>query len=250
MKGEKKAPSRVLLVSYPKIVFLYPTIVVSLAAALYLSIAGQPLDTASTGAVVLSVVFLGVWTMNLVVLAFDFPRTSSLSLVFLVIAVVMGLVLLSVLKPDVLPYVAGKLRGFQPLANASFYWAFSISLGLATLGAIIVARFDCWEARPNELLHHQGLWSDLDRFSAPGVRIDKEITDVFEYLLLQSGRLILHIGNERHAVVLDNVPFISRKEKALTRLLGTLQVDVRSEGAGPDRAADAERPEGTGADGP
>ena len=250
MNGEMKVPSKIVLVSYPKIVFLYPTIVVSLAAALYLSFAGQPLDTASTGAVVLSVVFLGVWTMNLVVLAFDFPRTSSLSLVFLVIAVVMGLVLLSVLKPDVLPYVAGKLRGFQPLANASFYWAFSISLGLATLGAMIVARFDCWEARPNQLLHHQGLWSDLDRFPAPGVRIDKEITDVFEYLLLQSGRLILHIGNERHAVVLDNVPFISRKEKALTRLLGTLQVDVRSAGAGPDRAADAERPEGTGADGP
>ena len=95
---------------------------------------------------------------------------------------------------------------------------------------MIVARFDCWEARPNELLHHQGLWGDLDRFPAPGVRIDKEITDVFEYLLLQSGRLILHIGSERRAVVLDNVPFITRKEKALTQLLGTLQVDVRPEG--------------------
>ena len=32
------------------------------------------------------------------------------------------------------------------------------------------------------------------------------------------------------AVVLENVPFIKRKEKALTRLLGTLQVDVRPEG--------------------
>jgi hypothetical protein len=65
------------------------------------------------------------------------------------------------------------------------------------------------------------------------VRIEKEITDVFEYLLLQSGRLILHIGNERRAVVLDNVPFITRKEKDLTQLLGTLQVDVRSEGGSP-----------------
>jgi hypothetical protein len=64
------------------------------------------------------------------------------------------------------------------------------------------------------------------------VRIDKEITDVFEYLLLQSGRLVLHISNERRVVVLDNVPFITRKEKALTRLLGTLQVDVRPEVGG------------------
>jgi hypothetical protein len=233
MKGEERAPSRIILVSYPKIVFLYPTIVVSLVAAIYLSLVRPPLDTTNTEAIVLSVVFLGVWATNLVVLAFDFPRTSSLSLFFLLVAVVTGGVLLCVLKPGVLPYVAEKLRAFHPLANATFYWAFSLSLGLAALGAMIVARFDCWEARPNELLHHQGLWGDLDRFPAPGVRIDKEITDVFEYLLLHSGRLILHISNERRAVVLDNVPFITRKEKALTRLLGTLQVDVRSEGGGP-----------------
>ncbi len=233
MEGEKKAPSRILLVSYPKIVFLYPTFVVSLAAAIYLSLTRQPVDTTSTEAIVLSVVFLGVWTTNLVVLGFDFPRTSSLSLFLLFVAAAMGCVLLSVLKPEVLPYVAERLREFHPLANASFYWTLSISLGLATLGAMIVARFDCWEARPNQLLHHQGLWGDLDRFPAPGVRVDKEISDVFEYLLLQSGRLILHIGSEKRAVVLDNVPFITRKEKALTQMLGTLQVAVRPEGAGP-----------------
>ncbi|MHB1035247.1 MAG: hypothetical protein ACYC35_19340 [Pirellulales bacterium] len=233
MKAEEKAPSRILLVSYPKIVFLYPTVVVALAAAIYLSLARPPLDAANTEAILLSVVFLGVWATNLVVLAFDFPRTSSLSLFFLVVAVVMGCVLASVLKPELLPYVAEKLKAFHPLANATFYWAFSISLGVVTLGAMIVARFDRWEARPNELLHHQGLWGDLDRFPAPGVRVDKEITDVFEYLLLQSGRLILHISTERRPVVLDNVLFITRKEKALTRMLGTLQVDVRPESAGP-----------------
>lgn len=129
----------------------------------------------------------------------------------------------------VLPYVAGKLKTFHPFANTSFYWTFSTTLGLATLGAMIVARFDCWEARPNELLHHQGLWGDLDRFPAPGVRVDKEISDVFEYLLLQSGRLTPHLDSERRAIVLDNVPFITRKEKALVRMLGTLQVAVRQE---------------------
>ncbi len=233
MTSEQKVRSRVLLVSYPKIVFLYPSVVIGLVAAIYLSLAWQPFDTTNTAAIVLSVVFLGVWAMNLVVLAFDFPRATSLSLLFLFIMVVMGCVLLSVLKPEVLPYVAGKLKTFHPFANASFYWTFSISLGLAMLGAMLVARFDCWEARANELLHHQGLWGDVDRFPAPGVRVDKEISDVFEYLLLQSGRLVLHINSERSAVVLENVPFIKRKEKALTRLLGTLQVAVRPEGKEP-----------------
>ncbi len=57
MTREKK-PSKIVLVSYPKIVFLYPTFVVSLAVAIYLSVARQPLDTANTGAIILSVVLV------------------------------------------------------------------------------------------------------------------------------------------------------------------------------------------------
>lgn len=70
---------------------------------------------------------------------------------------------------------------------------------------------------------------DLDRYPAPGVRFDKEISDVFEYLLLRSGRLTLHTSGERRSIVLENVPFITSKEKALTRMLGALQVAVRPE---------------------
>ena len=242
----KKVSPKIVLVSYPKIVFLYPTALASLAAAIYLSFAQQPLDATNTAAIILTVVFLGVWATNQAVLAFDFPRASSLVLLLLFVMVIMGGVLLSVLKPDVLPWVAAKLKTFHPLANATFYWTFCISLGLAMLGAMLAARFDRWEARPNQLLHHQGLWGDLDRFPAPGTRIEKEITDVFEYLLLRSGRLILHIRSEPRPIVLDNVPFIARKEQALTQLLGTLQVDVRSEGQGAtNRVADAERDVGS-----
>ena len=91
----------------------------------------------------------------------------------------------------------------------------------------IMARFDYWEVRPNELLHHHGVLSDLERFSAPHLRIDKEINDIFEYLLLRSGRLILQPSGEKRAIILDNVFFISSKEKRITKLLGALQVQVR-----------------------
>ena len=91
------------------------------------------------------------------------------------------------------------------------------------------AHFDYWEVRPNELLHHHGFLSDLERFAAPNLRIDKEINDLFEYVLLRSGRLILHPSQERRAIVLENVFFISHKEKEITRMLGALQVQVRSE---------------------
>ena len=93
-------------------------------------------------------------------------------------------------------------------------------------------QFDYWEVRPNELLHHHGVLSDLERFSAPNLRIDKEINDLFEYLLLRAGRLILHPSNERRAIVLENVFFINKKEQQITKMLGALQVQVRSDGAG------------------
>lgn len=48
---------------------------------------------------------------------------------------------------------------------------------------------------------------------------------------------IVSVTGERRAVVLDNVPFHYEEEKAITRLLGTLQVDVRSAGGKPDRVA-------------
>ena len=85
--------------------------------------------------------------------------------------------------------------------------------------------------RPNELLHHHGVLSNLERLSAPNLRIEKEINDVFEYFLMRSGRLILHASDERRAIVLDNVPFIWKKEEAITRMLGALQVQVRNDNA-------------------
>ena len=77
------------------------------------------------------------------------------------------------------------------------------------------------------MLHHHGFLSNLERISAPNLRMEKEINDVFEYLLLQSGRLIIQTSDDRRAIVLDNVPFIRRKEEAVTRMLR------RVAGAGP-----------------
>jgi hypothetical protein len=222
-------PASVFLVSYPKIVFFYPTLIAALVAAIYMSFSKTPLTAANTPAAVLCVVFLGLLATNMVILAFDFPRTTSLTLFFLLVAFALAGVLLFVMKPKLLPVTTDAVTLFRPLANAAFYWGFSAVLALIMLGAIMVARLDCWEARPNELLHRKGLWGDRDRFPAAGLRIDKEVSDVFEYLLLQSGRLILHVTNERRAFVLENVPFIRTKEDALMRMLGTLQVDIRSD---------------------
>lgn len=224
-----KIPERIVLISYPKVIFLYPSLLMAIVAGCYLSFSALPLDPSNKISTMMSTLFLGILAINLVVLAFDFPRTTSLTLFFFAAAVVMGIVLFFEYRPDALPAVTGVFMRFKPLANATFYWSIAGILSLIFLVAYVVVHFDYWEVRPNELLHHHGVLSNLERFPAPHLRIDKEINDVFEYLLLRSGRLILQPSEERRAIILDNVPFIERKEATITRMLGALQVQVRTD---------------------
>ncbi len=225
---ESKIPTRIFLVSYPKIVFLYPTAMMALIAAVYMAIA-RPETTDRPDTHVVSLIFLFVLAVNLIVLSFDFPRTTSLTLLFFFVAVGIGLWFLFYTKPGLLPFIGNILSGLQPFANASFYALIAGFLAFIYLCVIVSVQFDYWEVRPNELLHHHGFLSDMERFSAPNLRIDKEISDLFEYMMLRSGRLILHPSNERRAIVLDNVFFINRKEEELTRMLGALQVQLRTD---------------------
>lgn len=215
---------KIFLVSYPKIVFLYPTFLAALVAGIYMLTIG---NEETTSAHTVSLVFLIIMALNLVVLSFDFPRTTSLTLFFFFVAVIIGLWSLFRFNPDLLPAVTGIIAAMTPFANSSFFFTITGLLLLVYIGVAISVKFDYWEVRPNELLHHHGFLSDLERFSAPSLRIDKEINDVFEYMLLRSGRLILHPSNERRAIVLENVFFINRKESEITQMLGALQVQVR-----------------------
>ncbi|WP_417390866.1 hypothetical protein [Gimesia sp.] len=222
----------IYLISYPKIVFLYPTLLVSIAAAIFMTFAGESAHLGGEKehmAEVMALIFLGVFGFNLTVLAFDFPRTTSLTLFFLAAALFMGAWMILRFNPDIVPPLTNLLKGLRPWANSQMYWLFSGILGLIFICVGIYVRFDYWEVKGNELLHHHGFLSDLERFSAPNLKIDKEISDIFEYLLLRSGRLVLHPRNEPRAIVLENVPFISSKEKQITRMLGALQVQVRTD---------------------
>lgn len=224
-------PDRVLLVPYPKIVFLYPTLLLGVISAILMHINSAPLNGENHVAAGIGALFLGVFAINLVILAFDFPRTTSLTLFFFAAAVVMALVLLFTFQPDFWPAIKDFVKHFHPMANPTFYWTIAAILGAMFLAVSIVVRFDYWEVRGNELLHHHGFLANLERLSAPNLRMEKEINDIFEYLLLRSGRLIIYTSNDRQPIVLDNVPFIDHKEQAVNRILGALQVQVRREDA-------------------
>lgn len=222
---EEKQEDSVILVSYPKIVFLYPTFLVSIIAAIVMNFAAWESNTAS----LMGWIFLLTLTTNSVVIAFDFPRGTSLTLFFIGVVIVMGFILMGIYSPNVLPSLTGWLGSIHPKANATFFGLVAGMLGVIYGFVLLSRRFDYWEVRPNELLHHHGLLSDLKRYSAPSLRVDKEINDIFEYLLLGAGRLILHPSNEPRAIVLENVVRIGSKETAITKMLSALQVKVRTD---------------------
>ena len=200
----KESAKPIILVSYPEDrVILYPTYIAAIIASLAAWYLGEERSSSTQ---VLGIVFLAIMGVNMVVLAFDFPRTTSLNLFFVTLVIIMGTILTSIYMPTLLPALSNVLKRINPYANAWFYFGFVIIMTLLYIAMMINIRFDYWEVRPNELLHHHGFLSNLERYSAPNMRISKEIDDVFEYMLLRSGRLIIHPSNGTASVHPGNRP--------------------------------------------
>lgn len=218
----------IFLVPYPKIIFMYPTMFVALVAAVWLTIL-EAAGNYAPGPVshALTTVFLGVFMVNLVVLTVDFPRATSLTLFFVGATLLLGGVILMILKPGILPVLKDIMSYVQPNANATFFWAVFGIFGIMLILVKIMVQFDYWEVRRNEILHHHGILSDLRRYPTAGIQIEKEINDVFEYILLRSGRLVLRPNDEKRAFVLDNVPFIGVKEEKITKMLSAIKVKMQ-----------------------
>lgn len=213
--------------SPPKVVFLYPTFLVAIAAAIWawlsLGAVGGDLDQSSLGP---GRLFWWTFTINLLVLSFDFGRGEFLALVLFFGMVTLGVVLLDQNVQLVRP-IQQALSTIQLRAHPHFFLLVAVSLGLLFVAVFFYQRFDYWEITSNELLHHHGLLGNVERFPAPELRMTKEITDVFEYCLLGAGRLVLHPQGAARATVLENVPFVSRKEANIQRLLSSVSVNVQ-----------------------
>lgn len=253
---EDKKVRGVILVSYPKVVFLYPSLIIAVMAGLYMQIwgnramdrtdstpppaavaegtadstqtvpASSPEAARSTGPTMAAAAFLLTLALNLVITSFDFPRTTSVTLAALTAAVFLGVMLLITYKPELVPFATNLVKRLHPQANAMFYYCYIVAMGLIYVGVYVNSKFDYWEVRQNELLHHHGFLSDLERFPTSSLKIDKEIKDIFEYMLLKSGRMILHPGPQLRPIILENVFFIDKKESQITKLLSSLQVQI------------------------
>jgi hypothetical protein len=248
---------------YPKVIYLFPTLVVSLicwaGALLNVERLADPSKTAAAPSVrqtapvdaeagppenapisktdrftrvenLLGVLFLTVFAFNLIVMALDFPR-------FTVVGVGLGILFLlffflwlgayyelNLMKP--IEFIMSRVYA---AAYPGFYLAYFVITSLVFLIIYITRWLDYWEVLPNEILHHHGPLSDLERYPTLNLKFDKEIPDVFEFMLLGAGKLVMHVPNVDKAIVMDNVLFINSKEDALKKLMSRLEVRVTTD---------------------
>lgn len=224
----KRQPERrrvVVIRSFPKVVFLYPTLLAALLACVWTWASmrsGVGLDQVSLTP---GRIFWWVFAINLGALAFDFTRGAFVALVACFVAVSLSIFLLDERLGFVAP-IRAAFATIQLRAHPHFYAMLAAALAVL-LGLVVVhGRFDYWEITHNELLHHHGFLGDVERFPAPNLRMTKEITDLFEYCLLLSGRLVLHPQQAARAIVLDNVLGVNRVERRIQEMLAMLAVKV------------------------
>jgi len=255
-KKEKKVriKDEVRIYHYPKIIFLYPTLIASIVAALVLSFSdgvyeesttaaaaetqmdkAAATDSESTGhakrksAVLVTVVFLFLFTFNLFVMAFDFPQSKFLAVVFFIFAVVLGLMVVGVNKPKLMGSFGDLIASINPIADTAFYWTMSALLGFVFIVMYLARLLDYWVIRPNEVIHYHGLPRHTRRFSAPHMRFEMEINDIFEHMMLKSGRLYIRPTGDKEEFVLDNVINVRRKNERVNQILSALQVQFKSD---------------------
>ena len=248
-----------LIFTYPKVIFIFPTLIAALVCGVGMSMiqddtadpnkAGTTVRVAEVGQPapvvadqpdrmsrftspqnLIGVLFLGVFAFNLLIMGLDFPRFTVIAIILLALfGVFFTLWVGAYFDYDLMRPVRNLFGSVYAVANAGFY--FTIATILAAMFAVIyfTRYLDYWEILPNEILHHHGPLSDLERYPTMNLKFDKEIPDVLEFLFLGSGRLVLHVQNERKSIVLDNVLFINSKEVGLKNLMSRLEVRVTTD---------------------
>ncbi len=178
----------------------------------------------------LAMLFLAMFAFNLLVMALDFPRFALVAWILAILLALFFVLWISMFYEwDLMKPIHALFSGIYAVANRGFYLMVFITL-MIVFAVIYVTRWlDYWEVLPNEILHHHGPLSDLERYPTMNLKFDKEIPDVLEWVMLGSGRLVLHVPNVSKALILDNVLFITAKEDALKKVMSRLDVRVTTD---------------------
>lgn len=169
----------------------------------------------------------GIWVViffsNFSVTVLDFPSYRVLVLILITVIVVLLVIFFSLIPTLEQEGVLGE--DFNLGLPAEFYMIMTIILGLILGLIFITTRFDYYKIERNEVYHKKGIFSlSTERFPVRGLRIKKEIPDLFEYMMLKAGTISMIWKNK--IVILNTVLNVKKKIEQIDDLLSHLQVAV------------------------
>ena len=204
---------RVIIRPMPKVVFFYLTWIASLVFGIVVS--ADPAAHVGT-------IWMGIFALNLIVISFDFTEVTSIAVMALLLVVVFA-----GLYFGFLGFLGSFVQNLDIQMNSGFYFTV---FGLFTViyGVVFVkSRFEYWEFRNNEVLHRTGIFGQIKRYSTEDLRWFKEIPDVFERILLGSGRMVLTTPREPAPIVIEHVIGIGGIDERIASILGTKNVTIK-----------------------
>jgi prepilin signal peptidase PulO-like enzyme (type II secretory pathway) len=205
-------PLKVKIVPIPtKTIFYYPTFLLAALMAILSAVFPESRNTFGQ-------IFLFVAFINAVVVTFEFPRATIITVIMTIAAVILGLYVIN-LSTNFFPGLADFFRSLNVHATPQFYTIIAIGGLVLVAGILFMTRFDYWELTPNELIHHHGLLGDVERFATNAMRFNKEIVDIFEYMILRSATLHISLPARPQPITLDNVMFIGHVMRVAEQIL-------------------------------
>lgn len=207
---EEKVPEKVNVTSYPKVIFLWPTWILSFIFWL-IGIIGNTFDAPSS----YHWIWLFVLTFNLFVISFEFPAGKFLLVIIFIV------VLAIIFAMGVIPGLA-----LPPIIINDEFYLFISCIFTIIYGLLWISRhFNYLEVTSQQITYHVGIFADERRYPAPSVRFEKKTEDVFERILPPfCAKLIMKVEGGEAAEIMDCVPMINTRLDNIKKILEHLKV--------------------------
>jgi hypothetical protein len=208
----------VLIRNYPKVIFFWPLTLTSFVLWLIQLFAFGDDPNAFLG-----YFWIAMFFINLFVIAFDFSSAKFFVLILIIVVAILVVIFL---------FVSGRLT-FDPSAIEAFnfgltwpfYLVMTVVFSFVLFFVFINSRFSYYKIERNEIYHKSGIFASAERYPVSDLRIKKEIPDVFEFLFLRAGSLVLMPGRQEEVIQLPTVLNINNRIEELDRLLSHVSVE-------------------------
>jgi hypothetical protein len=211
---------------YPKTVLFYPLIFVSLVLAIatfFVPVFILDPIIRDTWLFTIAFIWFILFFFNLLIVTFEFGKSVVVALALILVIIVLVLVLVFNLYGYLFLINPSSLQLF---ISVEAYLAFFLVFVLVIFLSWIKTRIYYFKITPNEIIYKKGIMGDVERYGTSNVMVHKEIPDLFEFLLMRSGRLTFSVPGRKTAITLDNVPRINIVETKILYLLRRIEVDI------------------------